>query len=52
MKYHKDPTKEGYQNLIKLLEELKNRDFRRVNYWNHKDINLKDFNKQNGKSFD
>jgi len=48
MKYHKDPTKEGYQNLIKLLEELKNRDFRRVNYWNHKDINLKDFNKQNG----
>jgi len=52
MKYHKDPTKEGYQNLLKLIEELENRDFRRNNYWNHKRVNLKTFNKQNGKSFD
>eukprot|EP00833_Pecoramyces_ruminatium_P000897 jgi/Orpsp1_1/1174929/evm.model.c7180000051994.1 len=52
LKYLKNPTKEGYQNLLKLIEELENRDFRRVNYWNHKRINLQTFNKQNGKSFD
>lgn len=48
MKYYKEPTKEGYQKLLKLLKELENRDFRRVNYWTHKQINLKAFNKQNG----
>jgi len=52
MRYRKDPTKEGYQNLLKLLDELENRDFRRVNYWNNKCIQLKTFNKQNDKSFD
>jgi len=52
MKYRKNPTKEGYQALLKLIEELENRDFRRINYWNHQRIQLKFFNKQNGHSFD
>jgi len=52
MKYHKNPTKEAYQMLLNLLEELENRDFRRVNYWNHKRVQLKSFNEQNGYSFE
>jgi len=52
MKYRKDPTKEGYEKLLNILKELEERDFRRVNYWNHKRNQLKHFNKQNDKSFD
>lgn len=52
MKYKKNPTKESYENLLKILKELEDRDFRRVNYWNHKRNQLKFFNKQNDKSFD
>jgi len=51
MKYRKNPTEEEYKALLKILQNLEIRDFRRVNYWCHRRVQLKTFNEQNGYSF-